>query len=132
MKFGNVALVLALLSTSVVSSAAWADHRSYGHSSFRFGVVVGSPWGWPYYPPASYNYPYYPPAPFYYPYYPPQYAPQVIVQPAPVYIERADVQPAPPPQAYWYYCAAAKGYYPYVRECPGGWQPVAPQPPAPR
>ena len=27
----------------------------------------------------------------------------------------------------WYYCRDAKAYYPYVRECPSGWQQVVPQ-----
>jgi FKBP-type peptidyl-prolyl cis-trans isomerase FkpA len=26
----------------------------------------------------------------------------------------------------WYYCSDAKAYYPYVRECPSGWQQVVP------
>ena len=29
--------------------------------------------------------------------------------------------------SFWYYCNAAKTYYPYVRECPSGWQQVIPQ-----
>lgn len=140
MKLGKFALLFAVLAASVTSSAVWADgryyghggygHGGYGHSNFSFGVAVGAPWGWPYYQPGPYYYPerYYSEGPYYRPYYPPQ----VIVQPAPVYVERTELQAAPPAQNYWYYCAAAKGYYPYVRECPGGWQPVAPQPPAPR
>ena len=28
----------------------------------------------------------------------------------------------------WYYCQGSNAYYPYVRECPTGWQQVAPQP----
>lgn len=27
---------------------------------------------------------------------------------------------------YWYYCGSAGAYYPYVAECPEGWQPVVP------
>ena len=27
----------------------------------------------------------------------------------------------------WYFCAASNAYYPYVQDCPGGWQAVAPQ-----
>ena len=55
----------------------------------------------------------------------------------PVYIERPaenfEPAPAPAPQAQaqasaYYFCAASNTYYPYVRECPGGWQQVAPQP----
>jgi hypothetical protein len=45
--------------------------------------------------------------PAYYPYY----------YPAPYYA-------APP--GVWYYCPAYGAYYPYVTECPSGWQTVAP------
>jgi hypothetical protein len=30
-------------------------------------------------------------------------------------------------QNYWYYCRQANGYYPYVRQCPGGWMKVVPE-----
>lgn len=93
----------------------------------HFDVYVGPVWGPRYYP--SHRYypsPYYFPPPIYYP-------PQVIVVPPPepqVYIEQAEVPPEPatPAQQYWYYCASAKGYYPYIKECPGGWQKVLPVP----
>ena len=61
--------------------------------------------------------------------------------PAPVYpypdpyIPPAVVTPALPPSLtqsppqYWYYCPSAKGYYPYVADCPEGWRPVVPQTP---
>lgn len=46
-----------------------------------------------------------------------------------------DVPPAnaiggPPPESnqYWYYCRDPEGYYPYVRECRGRWEPVEPTP----
>ena len=55
-------------------------------------------------------------APFFYP------APSYYYSPAPVYIEQA------PTPAYWYFCPETNAYYPYVQECPGGWQPVLPQP----
>src|SRR5437763_10914423 len=32
------------------------------------------------------------------------------------------------PVAYWYYCAPLAAYYPYVPDCPGGWQLVEPYP----
>ncbi|MDP2882045.1 MAG: hypothetical protein Q8N89_10720 [Azonexus sp.] len=45
-----------------------------------------------------------------------------------VYIEQAQ-EPAPGAgQQYWYFCKSAQGYYPYVKECPDGWQKVLPQP----
>jgi FKBP-type peptidyl-prolyl isomerase-like protein len=38
--------------------------------------------------------------------------------------------PAPPAEhgSSWYYCADFKAYWPDVKECPGGWQKVVPQP----
>jgi hypothetical protein len=54
-----------------------------------------------------------PPLPYYYD-YPPAYYPTV----------------APPQQGYWYFCPSANAYYPYVQQCPEGWQPVVPQPPS--
>lgn len=56
-----------------------------------------------------------------------EYPPVIAVPVAPpVYIERSI---APPPQPnFWYYCRNAGAYYPYVRECPGGWEQVAPHP----
>jgi hypothetical protein len=99
------AIVLAILA----SAPALAGH-SGGH--VRFGVFIGGPI-YPWYP---WGYPYYP----YYPYYPPA-APAT----PPTYIEQGETQQQ---QGYWYYCAASKTYYPYVKECPAGWQRVVPQP----
>jgi hypothetical protein len=105
----KAAWVLSAILLGTVASAPAFAHG--GH--VRFGVVIGGPW-W-YYPP-------------YYPYYP--YAPVVTVPAAPAtYIERGEAQaPAQQPQGFWYYCAASKTYYPYVKECPAGWQRVTPQP----
>jgi hypothetical protein len=50
--------------------------------------------------------------------------PPVVVIPPP-----AAVQPSPPQPRFWYYCDEAKGYYPYVAQCPGGWRAVSPTPP---
>ena len=109
--------------------------RYSGHSNVGVGVVVSPFWfspGYyssPYYYPRSYYAPYY--APYYYsPYY---YPPSVLTVPTepPVYIEREDAaEPAPQASASWYYCADPQGYYPYVEQCPGGWQAVPPRPPA--
>lgn len=104
-KFIVVLLGLFLTCTG----GAWA-HGWRGH----VGVYVGGPiWG-----PAWY------PAPYYYP-------PQVVVVPPaqpPVYIEQQEAAPAAGGQQYWHFCKSAKGYYPYVKECPEGWQRVLPQP----
>jgi hypothetical protein len=49
------------------------------------------------------------------------------------YFYPAPVYPYPDPYAvapsanYWYYCASAGVYYPYVSQCPEGWQPVMPE-----
>jgi hypothetical protein len=53
----------------------------------------------------------------------------VVVRPAePVtYIEQGS-SVAPSTESWWYYCDASRGYYPYVKECPTGWQRVAPAP----
>jgi len=71
---------------------------------------------------------YYPPVPYYYPYYPPA----VVVPGAPsAYVEQAPAQvysTNPAPASVYYYCAASKAYYPYVRDCPGGWEQVPTQP----
>lgn len=102
----------------------------YGHSNVHWGFYFGLPYysSW-YYPPYPYYYPYsYP----YYPYYP-YYGGAVGVPSGPTtYVERGDQQAAPEAsaQSWWYYCADSKTYYPYVKQCPGGWQKVAPQPPA--
>ena len=82
--------------------------------------------GWPYYGGFSpWAYPYYP-----YPYYPAYYPSPMVVQQQPTtYVE----QPAPQaqqqaPTGFWYYCADQGAYYPYINECPAGWQRVAPRP----
>jgi hypothetical protein len=106
-----------LLAGMAASSAAWADHGhfhgGFHHTHARVGVFVGVPLG-------PYPYPYYYPR-YYYP------AP-VVVAPAspPVYIEQGEAAPS---SNSWYYCQNPQGYYPYVKECPGGWQQVSPQPP---
>ncbi len=107
-------------------------HGGHGHSSFGFyfGGPIGPPlWGPRYWGPHYWG----PPGYWYDPY--PRY-PGVVVVPAPqppVYIQQAPpVASAPPPgqqQNVWYWCAQANGYYPYVQDCPGGWQAVAPTPP---
>jgi len=84
-----------------------------------FGVTIGSPW---YFPPYYYPYGY----PYSYPYY---YPPAVTFPSEPQeYIEKPRSEEQPDPSGVWYYCPESKMYYPYVRECPGGWQTVPVQP----
>jgi hypothetical protein len=63
-------------------------------------------------------------APWYFPFSGYYSAPPLPASP-PLYIEQG-AAPAEQPY-YWYYCADSKTYYPYVSECPGGWQPVVPE-----
>lgn len=78
------------------------NHHRGGHVSLGFGY-------WPWYDaPSGY-------------YYPPEAG---MVYRPPVYVEHGDEQ-----SGYWYYCTNPQGYYPYVVQCPGGWQQVKPQPP---
>jgi hypothetical protein len=111
------ALPLALVAGAglFASTAALAQHHR-GWGGPRVGIYFGP--AYPYY---------YPPSPYYYP------PPMVVPAQPPVYIEQAPQIVAPAPSAApqgqaYYFCAAANGYYPYVKECPGGWQQVAPQP----
>jgi hypothetical protein len=113
MKYRNLLVVLLALLMAGVGSSAWAHG-----GRVRLGAVGmaarsggrGPAWGPVWYPP-----------PYYYP-------PQVIAcrRPPPSSSEPA-AQPVQA-QQYWYYCKSGKGYYPYVKECPEGWQKVLPQP----
>ncbi|MGE5465657.1 MAG: hypothetical protein ACM3RQ_00625 [Methanocella sp.] len=93
---------------------AIASVSALAHGSVHFGIGIGIPGPWYYAPPV------------YYPYYPP-----AVVVPAPsAYVEQAPspVYSTRPVQSFYYYCAASKGYYPYVRDCPGGWERVPTRP----
>lgn len=114
----TVVALAACLAGATLAIPAHAQHRHFGGRGghTHFGLSIGIPIGWPYW--GWYPYPYYAP-----------YPSQVVVVPSEptTYVERT--QPAPDSAAYWYYCADAGAYYPYVKECPGGWQRVAPRPP---
>ncbi|GFO70746.1 hypothetical protein GMLC_43250 [Geomonas limicola] len=91
-------------------------HGGYrGHGGGNFNVWFGPSWWWD---------------PFYYPYYSsyPYYnQPQVVIQQPQEYVVP---ETRSQDTGYWYYCQDAKGYYPYVKRCPGGWIKVVPSPPA--
>jgi hypothetical protein len=127
-KLATVALLLvALLVVTAAPSDAWTRgfHRGGPHVFVGFGF---GPY-YPYYPYYPYGYPY--------GYYPPPYTyspPPVVVQEPPVYVQQPPAAVAPGPQsqsvtpeAYWYYCASAKGYYPGVQTCPEPWVKVPPR-----
>src|SRR5208337_1088109 len=96
----------------------------YGHGggywsgSIWIGPGWWGPWGYPY---PYYSYPYYP--------YPYSYASPPAVNQQPIYQEQYPQQEEE--QYYWYFCRESKTYYPYVKQCPGGWVKVVPKPQAP-
>ena len=100
------------------SGASGHSHRagSGAHAPRRVfaGPRIGFFLGAPLYAPL-----YYAPAPVYY-----------IAPPAPVYIEKTPADPDAMDFQYWYYCPGSDTYFPYVKECPGGWHQVVPEPPA--
>ncbi len=110
-------LAIALLAAAALPLAAQA----------RSSVVLGFHFGIPIYGPPAYYYP-----PYYYP--PPYYYYPAPVYSAPVYSAPPAAAPAPaaPSTPTWYYCESSRAYYPYVRECPGGWQQVPASPPPAR
>ena len=120
-KAATVALLMvALLLAFAQPSLAWRGHHAGGTR-----VFVGFGAYYPFYP---YPYWYYPPP--YYTYAPPP----VVVQEPPVYVQQpqgqATVQPpaaSVTPEAFWYYCPGAKGYYPSVQTCPEPWVKVPPR-----
>lgn len=105
--------ILKVLSICGVIAIAFGVNSAQARG--HVGVVIGVPGPW--YPYSGYYYP------------PPYYYPPVVAVPTapPTYIEQA----APAQESsdnYWYYCADAKAYYPYVKQCPGGWMRVEPKP----
>lgn len=99
-------------------------HQGHRHGQYGWWWVVQG--NWYYYPQPVYPYPD--------PYRPPVIVepvptPPVIVQvPVPAQVPAPAVQPAPAQPQFWYYCDAAKGYYPHVASCPTGWRTVPAQP----
>lgn len=127
--------ILALLTLGIAwATPVSAQGHGHGHGhhyqgprvSLSFGPYFG-PWG---YSPYFYD-------PFFYsrrwndrPIVIEQAAPQVYVEQPQMYSQAAPMAQAVP-NNYWYFCEAAQAYWPYVKECPGGWQRVVPQPPPP-
>jgi hypothetical protein len=122
MKWLKPRFVVVLLLSLLITGVAWANggHRGGhgggwghggGHGHGHVGVVVGVPWGYGwYYPPPIYPYG----------------AAYAMASPG-YYIDQGNYPQSE--QGWWYYCASAQRYYPYVSACPEGWQRVTPQPP---
>jgi hypothetical protein len=103
-KLIKVALASSLMLLGALASGPALAH----HVRTHVGVFIGGPVWYPY------------------PYY--AYPPTVVVREAPptTYIEQSSPDTTQQ-QSYWYYCADSKAYYPYVKDCPAGWQKVVPQ-----
>lgn len=85
---------------------------AYAHGGgFRGSIWIGPGWG-PWGPWWG--------APYYYA------APPVIIERQPPVVYEQQAPPAQEQQYYWYFCPDSKTYYPYVKECPGGWMKVVP------
>lgn len=139
MKAPRVQLIAFVLLVAGIANA-WAGGRVYGGVSIGVGGGPGPYWGGgyygrPYWGGGYYGRPYFPgpyiyPGPIFAPYYAPQAVVVVPSEPQ-VYIEQggaAAAEQAPEGTQYWYFCRGANNYYPYVKECPGGWQKVLPRP----
>ncbi|GGD78470.1 hypothetical protein GCM10010985_36200 [Caballeronia grimmiae] len=111
-------VVIRLKALMVASVIATAGVAATAHAGGRVGIWFGGPL-------------YYPVAPVPYYYYPPP--PVVAVPAAPTtYVEQGQPVAAPAqPAGSWYYCDGSRMYYPYAKECPGGWREVPAQPPPP-
>ena len=119
------AAVMAMILTagSLAGTASWADRGYYRGPAPRFehhhhgprlalgaGLVLGTALLWAATRP--------PPAPVY-----------VAPEPVVVIPPRAVAAPAAPAGGeWWYYCRPAGAYYPYVQNCPTGWEVVPAQP----
>jgi len=124
LKWLSLFLGLTLSQLSFAHDGHGHGHGGYYHCGgyYHGGVYFGL------YDPYFYGPLVYPP----YAYYPP--VATVPAQPS-VYVEQ-NTNAAPPVQAqapssgsYWYHCKKPDGFYPYVKECPAGWEKVSPTPP---
>ncbi|MCP5246280.1 MAG: hypothetical protein H6937_10210 [Burkholderiales bacterium] len=113
-------------------SGALFSHLASAHGGridrFNFGIQLGYPgyYGFGYYDPF-----FYPPYYSYPPVIVPMTQPVIVPSTPPVYIQQQQDSTASQQHTqYWYYCQDTDGYYPYVKQCPGGWLRVNPQPPA--
>lgn len=116
--------VLAVLAIAMGLAGLLASETALAHGGrarVHFGITLGAPLYWRgWYPP-----PYY--------YYPPSVVVVPAAPPPAVYVERDRTDAAPASQDsgnWWYFCRETNAYYPYVKQCPGGWERVSPQPPA--
>ena len=125
----RVAAIALLVSLGVLSGAALAGksvsgpvgqavaprppvaaNPGHGHRHHHRNVFVGGAFGWGWW---------YPP-PYYYAY------PVAVPGESVTYVEQGEAEVVQPGR-WWYYCESSAGFYPYVRECPAGWERVPPR-----
>jgi len=136
------------------------NHPGGGHGHWRgsVGIYYGTYWGWGWpgyygYGPGYYGYGpgyygYYWPGSYYnygyaygpYGYVPPginggvtyiEHEPEAVSnKPAPVHAPDGAASAPPRGTQWWYLCNSPRGAYPYVRECPDGWERVPAVPPS--
>jgi hypothetical protein len=116
----------------------WHGGRGSGSEWWGLGMGLGFGWGIanrvePY--PYGYPYAYYSDPAYYYSYRGPYPGYEQRYRLAPLVEPPADRQYAPgqvlAPAGNWYYCDSARGYYPYVTQCPEAWRAVSAVPPGP-
>ncbi len=109
-------LIFLFVAVAVLLVAGVPPVYAHGHGGgFRGSIWIGPGWG-PWWG-----------GPYYYPYY---YAPPVVIERQPPVYEYEQQAPQTQEQPYyWYFCPDAKAYYPYVKQCPGGWMKVIPSRP---
>jgi len=128
-RIGLLVAALAVAGGASVPALAHGGHGGHGgHAHVGVGFYFGPGWGW------GYPYPY----PYYYPgYYPPAAA--AVPSSPPEYIEQGDVNGGEAADTgdagatapgVWFHCSKPDGYYPYIKDCPGGWEQVPAQPPS--
>ncbi len=113
--------VIVVFTLSAITLSHSATSHGGRFNRLNFDIHIGYPgyYGFGYHDPLYYSPAYYPP-----PMLP--IAPVVVAPPAPpVYVQQYIEQQQSDD---WYYCQEQNGYYPYIRQCPGGWLRVAPQP----
>ena len=108
-----IAIIVVILFTGVSPVLA----HGHGRGGVRAGIWIGPGWWGPWWDPPVYPYYYAEP-------------PVIIQRQAPVYEQQTPQVEEQP--YYWYYCPEARAYYPYVKQCSGGWMKVVPSPSPPK
>jgi len=135
MKLRKAALVVTVSVLALTSSGlaqARGGHWGWGGFGWGFGIAA-----------AALTFPFWAARPYYNPYYGHAYYPSYGYAPnygyagygygpsAPAqYVERAQLEQRAVPQQSpsYFFCQSTNSYYPYARQCPGGWQRIPASP----